>query len=67
MDEKGRPAFGTYGSYWGSTHVSNPDYAAEIVFGTAYYRNEFKIGDFFYEMGPYATRYTGRSVRPVSD
>ena len=56
---------GTYGSYWGRTHASSSSYATELVFGTAYYNNNYQIGDFYYEMGPTGTRQTGRLVRAV--
>jgi hypothetical protein len=56
---------GTYGSYWGRTHASSSQYSTELVFGTAYYKYGYSIGDFYYEMGPTGTRQTGRLVRAV--
>lgn len=59
-------AVGTYGSFWGRTHASSSDYSTELIFGTADYKTNYTIGDFYHEMGPTGTRFVGRSVRPVS-
>lgn len=56
---------GTYGSYWGRTHATSSSYATELVFGIAYYSQNYQLGEFYYEMGPTGTRQTGRSVRAV--
>lgn len=57
---------GEYGSYWGRTNASSVSYATELVFGTADYKINYQTADFYFEMGPTGTRYSGRSVRPVS-
>lgn len=69
-DNSSAPIEGTYGSYWGRTHantVSSTPCGAELVFGTADYKTEFSITNFYFEMGPTGWCYCGRSVRPVYD
>lgn len=67
-DYYGRPAEGTYGSYWGRTHASpTGPCGAELVFGTADYKTGFSLSNFYFEMGPTGWCMCGRSVRPVYD
>lgn len=69
------PVEGTYGSYWGRTHANTvmsvygqlTPCGAELVFGTADYKESFTISDFYFEMGPTGYCHCGRSVRPVYD
>lgn len=57
--------WGSYGSYWGSTHGSSSDYGIELIFGVVDYLGNHPNCEFYWKFGPTGVRRAGRSVRPI--